>query len=93
MAAPDLKTPEGQRAYRSELWRVARWWRWVGLGLVALSAAGLLMTRDAHAPLLGSPMGWLILAGLVVGWGLASVGIVVRTRYHKRRMAGWDGNA
>lgn len=92
MAAPDLKSPEGLRAYRSELWRVARWWRWAGLGLVAISAVGLLMTRNANLPLLESTMGRLVLAGLVIGWGLAIVGIVVRTRYHKRRMSGWDGH-
>jgi hypothetical protein len=92
MAAPDLKSREGLRAYRSELWRVARWWRWAGLGLVTLAAIGLVMASRQHLPLLGSPLGLATVAGLVVGWGLAIAGIVIRTRYHKRRMAGWDGD-
>jgi hypothetical protein len=93
MSTPDFNTPEGLRAYRSELWRVARWWRWAGLSLVALGAIGLFVTSKYHMPLLGSPLGLLTLAALVVGWGLAIMGIAKRTRYHKRRMAGWNGDA
>lgn len=93
MSAPDLKSPEGLRAYRSELWRVARWWRWSGLALVAVAAIGFYWTSKEHRPLLGSPLGIATVTGLAIGWGLAIIGIVIRTRYHKRRMAGWDGNA
>lgn len=91
MSAPDLKSPEGLRAYRNELWRVARWWRWTGLGLVALGAIGLVMACSQHLPLFGSALGTGAVFLLAIGWGLAIVGIVIRTRYHKRRMAGWDG--
>lgn len=93
MARPDLSTPEGVRAYRAEIWRVARWWRWTGLAIVALAAVGFVATSKLHVPLLGSALGLATVAGLVVGWGLAIVGIVKRTRYHKRRMAGWPGDA
>jgi anti-sigma-K factor RskA len=93
MAKPDLSTPEGLRAYRAEIWRVARWWRWTGLAIVALAALGFVVASKFDLPLLGSPLGLATVAGLAVGWGLAIVGIVKRTRYHKRRMAGWAGNA
>ena len=93
MAKPDLKTPEGLSAYRAEIAGVARGWRWVGLSIVVLSAAGLVVTSRLDLPLLGSPLGLATVAGLVVGWGLAITGIVKRTRYHKRRMAGWPGDA
>jgi hypothetical protein len=93
MSAPDLNSPESRRAYRAELMRVARGWRWTGLGIVALAAVGFVLTSKFHLPLLGSPLGLATVAGLVVGWGLAIVGVVKRTRYHKARMAGWPGDA
>lgn len=67
MAKPDLSTAEGLRAYRAELWRVARWWRWVGLGLVVLATIGFVLTSKYHMPLLGSPLGLATVAGLVAG--------------------------
>lgn len=93
MPAPDLNTPEGLRAYRAELHGVARGWRWIGLGLVTLSAIGFVITANRDLPLFGSPLGLATIAGLVIGWSLAIVGIVKRTRHHRRRMSGWDGDA
>jgi hypothetical protein len=92
MSKPDLQSPEGRRAYRAELMHVARGWRWTGLGIVALAAAGFVATSRLHMPLLASPLGLATVAGLVIGWGLAIVGVVKRTRYHKARMAGWPGD-
>jgi hypothetical protein len=92
MSKPDLQSPEGCRAYRAELMRVARAWRWSGLALVVLGAIGFVQTARLDLPLFGSALGWATVAGLVVGWGLAIVGIVKRTRYHKARMAGEAGN-
>lgn len=92
MSKPDLQTPEGRRAYGAELARVARGWRWTGLGIVALSALGFVLAARWDQPLLGSPLGLATVAGLTIGWGLAIVGIVKRTRYHGRRMAGWPGD-
>ncbi|MES2444148.1 MAG: hypothetical protein V4574_15075 [Pseudomonadota bacterium] len=93
MSKPDFSTAEGRRAYRAELGRVARGWRWTGLTLVTLSAIGFVATSRWDMPLLGSPLGLATVAGLVLGWGLAIIGIVKRTRYHRRRMTGWEGNA
>ncbi len=87
MSKPNLQSPEGRRAYGAELNRVARGWRWTGLSIVTLAAAGFVATSKFHLPLLGSPLGLATVAALITGWGLAIVGIVKRTQYHKRRMA------
>jgi hypothetical protein len=87
-ARPDLATPEGRRTYAAELGGVARGWRYSGLGLVALGTAGLVARALADAPLLGSALGLGTIALLVIGWAIVIVGIVKRTRYHRRRMAG-----
>lgn len=86
MAKPDLQSPEGRRAYGVELAGIARGWRWTGLSLVALSAVGWIARAKLHLPW-DSPLAIATIAGLVVGWGLAIVGIVKRTRYHRARMA------
>jgi hypothetical protein len=88
---PDLESPDGRRAYGAELNRVARGWRWTGLSLVVLAAAGYVMVAKFDAAWT-SLLGVATIAGLMVGWGLAIVGVVKRTRYHKARMAGWPGN-
>ncbi|MCW3845737.1 hypothetical protein OF829_00685 [Sphingomonas sp. LB-2] len=92
MAAPDLKTPEGISAYRAELSRVARAWRWTGLAIVTLAAFGFVQTARLDLPLFGSPLGLATVAGLAIGWGLAITGMIKRTRYHKVRMAGERDN-
>jgi drug/metabolite transporter (DMT)-like permease len=88
MAKPDLGTREGRRLYAAELGRVARFWRYAGLGLVAVGAILLIAARLSGADLRHSAIGLAALAALVVGWALAIVGIVKRTLYHRRRMAG-----
>jgi membrane protein YdbS with pleckstrin-like domain len=86
MSRPDLTTPEGVRAYRAELFRVARGWRWAGLAVVTLSAVGLVMVARYDLPWSSVP-GRATLAGMVIGWGLVIIGVFARTRYHKRRMS------
>jgi hypothetical protein len=88
MARPDLATPEGRRSYAAELGTVARGWRWAGLGLVVLGGVGLIVRAVAHAPLWEGLLGPGSIVLVVVGWALAIVGIVKRTRHHRRRMAG-----
>jgi hypothetical protein len=88
MARPDLATPEGRRDYAAELGGVARGWRWLGLGMVTLGAAGLIVRAFAHAPMWAGLLGPGSVALIVLGWALAIVGIVKRTRHHRRRMAG-----
>lgn len=88
MARPDLQTPEGRRAYVAELRGVARPWRYAGLGLVTLGAAGLVQVARTDAPWAEGLLGPATLAALAVGWAVVIVAIVKRTRYHRRRMAG-----
>lgn len=87
MARPDLETPEGRRAYAAELGAVARPWRYVGLGLATLGAAGLVQVARTHAPWSEGLLGPATIAALVAGWAIVIVGIVKRTRYHRRRLA------
>jgi membrane-bound ClpP family serine protease len=87
MARPDLGTREGRRVYRSELAGVARGWRYAGLGLVALGLVLLVAARMSGAAILHSAIGLGAIAALVIGWALATTGIVKRTRYHRGRMA------
>jgi hypothetical protein len=86
MSPPDLKTPEGIAAYRAELHRVARGWRWTGLAIVTLAAVGFVQLARLDLPW-GSGLGVATIAGLAIGWGLAITGAVKRTRYHRARMA------
>lgn len=88
MARPDLGTPEGRRAYRAELGRIARFWRYAGLGLVTAGFVLLVAARLGEAGIRHSMIGRAAIALLVVGWALAIVGVVKRTLYHRRRMAG-----
>lgn len=88
---PDLRSPEGVSAYKAELFRVARGWRWTGLALIMLGAVGLVATAKYDMDW-GSPLGLATIAALVLGWGLAITGIVKRTAYHRRRMAGSAGS-
>lgn len=82
---PDMATPEGQAAYRDELFRVARPLRLAGLTLTIL---GILLLFEAE--------GWhtvtertFAFAGLILialGWVLMIAGIVRRMLYHRARM-------
>ena len=88
MAKPDLGTREGRRAYGAELGTIARGWRYTGLGLVAVGFVLLVVARLGEAGVWHSMVGRCAVAALVIGWALAIVGMVKRTRYHHRRMAG-----
>ena len=48
----------------------------------------LIAARMSGADLWHSAIGRAALAALIAGWALAIVGIVKRTLYHRRRMAG-----
>jgi drug/metabolite transporter (DMT)-like permease len=78
MARPDLNDPEQRMAYRRELLRVHRGWRWVGLAFVTAGVAVILVN--------GNGFDRLSIALLIVGWAILAGVIVARTRYHRRRM-------
>jgi hypothetical protein len=84
----DLQTPDQRAAYVAELGRVARGWRYTGLGLVTLGVVGIVAVAKTDAPWREGLLGPATIAALVIGWALVVVGIVKRTRYHRRRMAG-----
>jgi membrane protein YdbS with pleckstrin-like domain len=84
--APDLTTPEGRDAYRSELRGVARVTRTSGVAL-ALAGAALGVTRFFVDPW-PDWMRWSALVLCVLGVALITTGFVQRTRYHLRRLAG-----
>ena len=88
MARPDLSTPEGRAAYRTELMAVGRGWRWTGLLIVVAALAGILTVRMGDEPLLGSTLGIASVAAMVLGWAILFAVIAVRTRHHRRRMRG-----
>lgn len=78
MTRPNLDDPAERAAYRRELLRLYRGWRWLGLGALA-AAVAVLFAR-------GGRFDMLSLSLLTLGWVLL-VGVVVqRTRHHRRRM-------
>ena len=85
-APPDLTSPEGRAAYRRELNGIARRTRTLGV-ILALTGAGIGLTRFYMEPW---PL-WirgLALALCLSGIVLLIIGVVRRTRYHLRRIAG-----
>lgn len=80
MTPPNLKDPDERAAYRRELLRLYRGWRWFGLALVCAGVVWALV-RGA---------GWdgVSIALEAVGWVILLTVIVMRTRYHRRRMRG-----
>ena len=88
MGSPDLKSSDGRTAYRAELRRFARGWRYFGLLLVTLGAIGIVWVSRDDAPWLQGWRGPATIGVLVIGWAILIAVIVARTRYHKRRMAG-----
>ena len=78
MTRPDLKDAEQRRAYRAELRRVYRFWRWLGLATVSAGVATMFAGGEGFNALS------LVLLG--VGWAILIAVIVLRTRYHQRRM-------
>jgi uncharacterized membrane protein HdeD (DUF308 family) len=81
---PDLTTAEGRAAYRAELRGIARPIRYMGV-ILMLAGLGLVLFRHFSMPTLPSilPLVFIILGVLHM-----LAGIVVRLRYHQRRMSG-----
>jgi len=78
MARPDLSDPAQLAAYRRELRRLYRGWRWLGLAIV-IAAVGVMLWG-------GEGFDRISLIMLAVGWAILIGVIVMRTRYHRRRM-------
>ena len=80
MTPPNLEDPEERAAYRRELVRLHRGWRWLGLAIVCAGVAWVLERGR----------GWdaVGIAAQVVGWSILVAIVVMRTRYHRRRMRG-----
>ncbi|QNA84813.1 hypothetical protein G4G27_13015 [Sphingomonas sp. So64.6b] len=81
---PDLSTPAARAAYRKELRGIARPIRLMGV-ILAIIGAGLAVYRHLWMPTLPTilPLVFVVLGALHM-----LAGIVVRTRYHQRRMLG-----
>ena len=88
--APDLADPAERRAYRRELMAYQRPLRLFGLAMVV---GGLLMIFwpriSGRWIMVGSisleQIGWVL---ILLGWVVLIGVIVLRTRYHRRRMRG-----
>jgi drug/metabolite transporter (DMT)-like permease len=78
MTRPNLKDPAELKAYKTELRRLYRGWRWLGFVIIAAGVAIALFGGN------GFDLPSLILLG--IGWAILLVVIVARTRYHQRRM-------
>ena len=78
MTRPDLHDPDERLEYRRELRAYLRPWRM--LGLVCVICAGYwLLFQDWD-----SPRAWTF---MIAGWAILIAIMVLRTRYHKRRMS------
>ena len=77
MARPNLSDPAELKQYRRELRAYRRPWRVTGL-LMVIGACYWLLFRDQE-----SVAGWTLMA---TGWVILLTSIVLRTRYHLRRM-------
>ena len=84
MTGPDLSNDEAYRAYRTELRAVGRTPRLIGFVLVVLGPVAVWSGVKAGAA--GPAIQWAGYAGLAIGWALMLSAIVLRTRYHRRRM-------
>ena len=82
MARPDLDTPEGRAAYRSELRKVGLKLRFAGFALIVVAAIVMLTIGESNKSAMTVAYGML-----AAGWALFITAIFQRTRYHKRRMA------
>ena len=92
MPAPDLKNPEALAAYRREIRAYMRPVRWLALSIMFIGLLLMLWPIYGGGPwYIGSfktlNVAWSIIA---LGWAVASVVIVRRVRYHRRRMRGED---
>ena len=77
---PNLKDPQERAAYRRELIRLHRGWRWLGLAIVCAGVAWVFVRGE----------GWDAtgIALEIAGWAILVAVIVMRSRYHRRRMRG-----
>ncbi len=84
MTGPDLSDDAAYRAYRTELRSVGRTPRLIGFALVVLGAIAVWtgVKAGGAGPLI-QQAGY---AALAIGWVLMLAAIVLRTRYHRRRM-------
>ncbi|MBV8908268.1 MAG: hypothetical protein JOZ20_04640 [Sphingomonas sp.] len=78
MTKPDLSDPAQRAAYRRELIRLYRPWRWLGLAIVVAGVAAMFLG--------GHGFNTISLVLLGVGWAILIGVIIARTRYHQRRM-------
>lgn len=84
---PDLSTPEGRKSYRRELRGVAIPWRVIGLPMVTIGVIGLIWFGRGPQRLFDTTGGTVSVGIVILGWVLLIVAIVIRTRYHKARLA------
>ena len=78
MTRPNLSDPAELKAYKAELRRLYRGWRWLGFAVIAAGVGLALFGGN------GLDLPSLILLG--IGWAVLLIVIVARTRYHQRRM-------
>lgn len=89
LSTPDLSTKAGRKAYRHELRMVAVRPRRYGLWLLTLATVLIVMpgAMDVH-----SLFGWsptlLGLGAAALAVPLLIAGVVLRSRYHRRRIGG-----
>ncbi len=83
---PDLASDEGRAAYKAELQRIVFWPRTLGLSLI-ISAALLIVWNAKFAPVRDPSLTTTAYVILVVGWALLLVAILLRSRYHRRRLS------
>lgn len=86
MARPDLETPEGRSAYRSELKRVGWKLRLGGFVLIVVAALLVVFAQEGRFGLTQDAVK-VAYGMLFAGWALVLTSIFQRTRHHKRRMA------
>ena len=83
---PDLETEAGRAAYRAELKRVGRPFRWSGLALIVVAAGLVMFARQGRFGLTDDAV--VVAYGmLAAGWVLVIASTYLRTRHHKRRLA------
>jgi hypothetical protein len=84
MSPPDLSDDARLAEYRAELRAVGRNPRLAGFALVILGA--IAVWAAGYAGGAGPAVQWAGYAALAFGWALILAAIVLRTRYHRRRM-------
>ncbi len=77
MAKPNLSDPAELKEYKRELRIYLRPWRLAGLMIVILACYWLIFRDRA------STAAW---AAMIAGWAMLIAIVVLRTRYHLRRM-------